>query len=447
MTKRRFALLCGCIGFALGYGLQFLGSPAPVTSLQTTPEHTLASAPKLGERIPLSPDSDKTNPSAKRKPAGASDSSNVRDLMTRYNAMSPQELEDEFRRISTLMDGGFDPAEMPKFLLLVSRLGELAPKSALDLLGQTGFQGMMLRPTLFRSWIARDPENAVAYYNENKDSLSTAPWMSYNGSDIPSTLAREWAQRDLNAALNWVNTLPVADQHNARTAIIADLAKSNINSALEQWNKLPESERSKASSKLAQTWALQDPTAAMAWINSLPEKDRFMPQISALQSMSLKDIDQTALYVNQLGSQNQKDDAIRQIGFNLASKNPQAAIDWISAVNNPKATESFIPAIASQLTFSNPTKAVSWIESLPSGSSRDQAVMSYAHNAPVSKSQQTLDMLGSITNVEQRNGVINHTVSQWMRSEPDKAKAWLQSSNLVTPEQRDALLKQVNMKK
>ena len=89
---------------------------------------------------------------------------------------------------------------------------------------------------------------------------------------------------------------------------------------------------------------------------------------------------------------------------------------------------------------SNRDRALEWATSLQEGPARDAALAGGVR--VIAQSEQPLLTLPWITNIgskDKRAGAYEELASWWLRSDPAKARAWLETATIPAPKKADLL--------
>ena len=214
------------------------------------------------------------------------------------------------------------------------------------------------------------------------------------------TLA-EWAERDPGSALAWIKehsepgvAAAAAEVH---ATLLADIARDEPATALAEWRALSDP-RSRAAALLPimHAWGESDPAAALAWYGEQKAagEDEAAPA-AATEIFSLSG----HIYA-------------------WAKKDPEAALRWAEKLHATGKPSANTP---------------DWMRLTPFfalGGNDNEA-------APRGD---TADLYTKIRNPELRVEVLTKFVRNWLTTDPDSAKAWLERSSALTPAQAAALL-------
>lgn len=289
--------------------------------------------------------------------------------------------------------------------------------------------------TIVHSVSPWDCPDLVKYFKENADQEMSPGWRD----SFLSALIGRWAEIDAPAAAKVLDNFPVE-------------ARRLMGSAAKQ---------------IAFNWATLDPSSAVAWATQQQQlrvegADTFLtsavegwcegdidagseyiashsdqPNVSnglAVAMMLLFDQspDKAASWVGSISSPEAKAEATRQLAVRWADKDPLAAARWFSDLADTDQSMSVggLAATWAELDFKGVSK---WIGGLQ-GDIRDMAIQAAIGNARNASPAESLGLASSMESGEQRTGVIESIVVRWANSEPQAARAWIQSSSLSNEE-------------
>lgn len=211
---------------------------------------------------------------------------------------------------------------------IAKRLGLYAPEKALAVVqeyndkgdGDARLHGNALLHNVMSAWFQRDPSSAYGHALAQKDAalllncLSPDPFapivdyevdyaalrqafpeLKSSNPDVRQVLASRIAEnlagQDVNAARQWVATLPPADQAKANTAIAKQWI-ANDPVAASEWLGTWPAGKAKASAVTSLIDKIQkdDPERALTWAtNCLQGNDRYNALASIMRSLVTKD--------------------------------------------------------------------------------------------------------------------------------------------------------------
>ena len=131
-------------------------------------------------------------------------SSRITTLAQYYQSLSPQQLEDEAKKMEEFPNTERAIAST----LLFNRWGEVDAYSALDYANGMGWRGIGYRRQVMQGWATADPASAGKYMVENPLELAVgSKGDGVHSHSVQSLIGEEWAKQDPNGAIAWANSL------------------------------------------------------------------------------------------------------------------------------------------------------------------------------------------------------------------------------------------------
>jgi hypothetical protein len=199
---------------------------------------------------------------------------------------------------------------------VAERLGLYAPEKALTVVQEYDDKGNRdrLLASVMASWSERDPSSAYSYAMAQKDAALLLPCLknplfvvdyaalrqafpelkSSNPEARPilgDRIAKDLAEKDINAARQWAATLPPADQAEANTAIVKTWIENDPVAASEWLATWPTGKaKESAADHLIGKIYLDDPERALTWAtNCLQGSARYSALAEIMVSFAAKD--------------------------------------------------------------------------------------------------------------------------------------------------------------
>lgn len=400
----------------------------------------------------------------------------VKDLLNHYRALSPQELEEEFKQF--LRTPRYVEGETLKLseTMILSRMGEVMPKRALEMLLEYGIDESTAyyRQVVFAGWASRDPRSAATFYEENRDALAPNIDSLPHGSEsapesLPATIGREWFHRNEKEALAWMETLRPSERADMRLALIEDLAKLDRERALEQWARLPLADRAKAEPGILCEWIAEDPHAVQAWMDAhdvpLSRREK------AYATLAINDPETAVAFFGQSMSSMEESDSKTRVSImdSLTDAAPLFASQLIATFGSEpfekqKRAETGEEGeeeedvrdpfdsgyseghdrktkVFAALSAQYPDKALEQIQSMPSGEERNKYLYALIGKSPIdymAKNLQLLDMLEGVSS-EERHDMRNALLRRWYDFDHEEARPLIESLPL-SEEEREFIL-------
>jgi uncharacterized membrane protein len=281
--------------------------------------------------------------------------------------------------------------------------------------------------TIFDKWIDDDPMAAAAAASKLPAKLQIRDMAMH-------LIGKRWAERDLDRALAWVESL----QFN-----MSSTAGHQVN----------------ALTGVLETWLTKNPNAAIDWMNNFPDDSA---KVGLLQTMAFNlaarnPADAVALAMA-IPPGSARDQALSYPIYSWIRNEPNAAADWALHHDDENARRVALQNVASDWIRDDPATARAWIHSLPGGATKDTMLLDAAtviangisygdrYDGPLigsmsSKAIQTAaEALMEIGDATQRTTACLTLAGKWLSIDPEAARTWI-SSLPVTPQEKEELLK------
>lgn len=419
-----FAMLF--VGLLLGYGLNFgLSANGRVSELSAKDKSS--SIPRFDHKTVFPQTAEMSVDKAKEVSLSKKDS-----YFLQLSKMNVEEIHAEVGRI--LKKANYfrrSPLDELALFFLYSRLGEKAPRQALAKIKNTE-EYVFYNRYIMNSWAQRNPEAAMNYCLENKDTEQVG--------DYATVIARISPEK----AVDWIKALPQERKKEAVHGFVSGAFKSypeKIGEIIQQTKELV-SVDSYLTASIAGQWVKVDNKAAIAWIDTLPEEQQIKARASAVNALPLEDATRALATLEGKA----KEMAISQIANSLAYDHPVQAMEWLiphldADVDN---MENIIDK-ANFITghFNNPDLQA-YIAKMPSGEKKDifmeKMVNTLAYstdNLMETDMNQVISFASQISNPEKRTSSTEATLRMWSHRAPDKARQWIEKSDLSQEKKKE----------
>lgn len=273
-------------------------------------------------------------------------------------------------------------------------------------------------------------------------------------NNILLSLIGSWKDRDPKATLAWLDSINGDRRSELIDRVSSQWGFSDPKTSLEFKLRLPEgSQRTDAIVEALANWAKTTPDDALAWLSQHPGQD-YAKAGEAVQgvivgNLAKTDLPRALVQWRDLPDGAAKSAALNTIAEHWSRADPAAAARWFAdqPAANPaeSATKTNCMAKAVQeWSAKDPESALRWIETLPDQKQRWQVQNSffnynrYDRDAPDPVARASL--LATVQDKDMRSSMLQQHLSQWMRSDYQSARAWLENSDALTPETTARLL-------
>jgi hypothetical protein len=270
-----------------------------------------------------------------------------------------------------------------------------------------------------------DTQEAIEFVNSQ-----TEPKLR---NQLANTLARRWASRDSQAALDWLARLPDGPfREQAWDGVNRELMDKDpavlANFAL---NSFPAgAKRAAALKDLANRWMdMEEDDQPMAWASQLaagPDRNAFLSGLC--QSLQMKDDQDAARLALSMSPGEDRTAVLTDVAKNAASRGETELAITLST-NIPEGSErnTIILCIASGLENADPSVALDWLQSLPDDDTRSQCAAIYGMKEAASQPEVAAQCVCLIPKEANRQSLIQKIYQSWVAKDPEAAQAWLDS--------------------
>jgi hypothetical protein len=304
-------------------------------------------------------------------------------------------------------------------------------------------------------WATQDLPDMMAY-------AETLP-AGTTKDELVQTAAQQLACQNPEEGLRWVRSQLTGSALNSTLQSMASqLTGENPAQAAAFVASMPAgAERDKLINRTASSLASRDPVAAIAWADKLPESRTLEQAWQAIAQHWAKDDFQAAAdYVLKLPAGVRQSALVKQVATAWSQNDPQAALRWAQALpagecqtlavvavvsswseEEPEAAAAWvlkcpedglrglsISGVVSCWTRTDPAAACEWLKTLPEGKTRDQGVKAFMLNS--FNYPDAVAAVNLISDANQRNLCIENLARQWLRSDPEAARKWLDTLDL-----------------
>lgn len=304
-------------------------------------------------------------------------------------------------------------------------------------------------------WFSNFGDNSPAWRRTVADALATNPSVKNRPAALRDLLF-QWGSSQPDEALAWLKSLPDPD---LRVTLLERASRSyytnNPEKSLPLLLAMPDGDnRTSAIADRLGAWAKINPDAALAWLKDHAAEPGVAAASQTVQGALIGEIardDPQAAIASwqELSDPKAKDAARRAIMKAWGEKDPASALKW--AESQREANSRTYYGADQELVYrwarTDPEAALRWVEEmatrLPQGMNHIandylQAIGgTWNEKAPRAV---TADLYSKIKDPKLRVDAISNHVREWLTKDPEGARAWVEASPVLTPEQRANLL-------
>ena len=322
-----------------------------------------------------------------------------------------------------------------KFLahLLLTRWAQEDPDAAFaSLEGRGAKQGAGDALSILSSLASTDPSSAAAWLSNPANSMARQPYLA---EMLARSIGEQWGLQDPDAAMKWAASLPDQQRAGAYSGIIGNLAATDPQQAASLAMELDPADRGPLIGEIAASWAQRSPTLAVEWASSLQGTDRNEALPSALGGWARTEPDAAAAFVDQL-PEAERSDHVSQVARIWSDQAPADAAGWLGIQPESSGRADAMGHVMWDWTNADPEAAANWLGNLESGPSYDNGVAGLAKAAThvYQDGESGTSWAATIENEQLRGTMLNHSLGQWMRQDPDAAQSWATNNNIPLPQ-------------
>lgn len=364
----------------------------------------------------------------------SSQSDRILNLVAYYQSLGPDEFLEEAEKVGRL-------PMSERFLagyLLYARWGEVAPMEAIDHSRTLGFASRFVQPTILSSWAIQDPVRAAEYYSENQRDFVGG---RRRGGDAGANIAKEWARQDPDAALAWAQGLSGNARTSAESAVFGELAVDDPAKAAAQLDASPDLEgREAAARRIAGQWGATDFAAAKQWASSMTGEARDRALSEAVEGLATVDSLAAADEALALPEGRWRNEALESVAEEMSRENGAGAIAWLEQNGGDELLRDSMREVMPNWVAQDETAALAWVQSREEGGVRDRAAASYVFANQNADGREVIEIAQSIGDERSRNRSTRFAAEQWLATDPDGARSYIESAEGIDDNLRERLL-------
>ena len=293
---------------------------------------------------------------------------------------------------------------------------------------------------LLSIWAQKAPGEAAAFLQNSSVK---------NHDNHHSTLARVWATKDPDAALQWAQNLEEPGSRQAATnQVYQQIASSDPDRAI---SLLPgindESNHNSLLGSIASNLAVQNFDRSKEWISTLPQEQRFQAASSMLSSISRSQPNDAAVLLDQLSAEASGDSDLlgkvngyaNDIANSWGQHDPESAARWAQQITDEDTQFKAVSGVARSWVNNDAEGAADWINELPPGKSRDEATGILVNHVEGIDPESAFEWAQTITDDDGRYQSLNGVFNEWHQQNPEAAMEAIDAAN-ITANQREHFL-------
>jgi len=357
-------------------------------------------------------------------------------LMSHINGINTRDIEAALEEIRANMTNQFDPEAMFAMHMLMMRWGEEDSDAAFESLKKLDMMSRAFGSLSVLAAVASDDPNAAAAWLTDKNNTMAA--FGPASEFMATTVSKEWAKTDVNAALEWAKTLPKGKRVGAYNGVIGSLASEDPQRASAMAMDLePGKDRRNLVGNIAESWGKRSPTEALEWVNTMEEGDERVTAMSkTLGGWAQAEPTEAAAYLDQM-EEAERADHVGAVAGPWSRQDPAGAAAWLDDQPEGDSKNDGMRQVMWMWTSTDPVAASTWLADQPEGPSRDSGIVSLASTTYNEDPAGAVAWSASISDENMRQEQVGRNMGRWVRDEPEAANEWIQGDGqqLLTPEE------------
>jgi len=255
--------------------------------------------------------------------------------------------------------------------------------------------------------------------------------------DLEATMTG-WAAANPDSAKKMLANLPedLEGQRNGLTAsLVAGIAQKDPVAATQLVLKLAADGNERANELMQsvanQTLRTSGPEAAALWSESLPDgpiKGAAMSRIA--EAYARTNPQAAAAWAQRFADKDYASRTIEQVGGRWAQSDPLAAVSWLENLPSGQGQFAGLRNAFSDWEDRDPAAAGEYLLAMPQSPKRDSAISGFATGYAWQNPQLALTWAQEINDPDLRQNSLARAGEAYFRTDPDAARAWLETSGL-----------------
>ena len=289
-------------------------------------------------------------------------------------------------------------------MVLFCRWAERDFQSALECAAKINVDSFLFTSEIFSQLIARDPGKALMYYENNSTLLG------YNALYISGKIARNWAIRAPDEALDWC--FSIKDDMIGESLVLISFMRGLGFEDMRTRSYIDKIYAGKGfvPSQIITEWAADDPDAVVEWGKCIKEKNPYYTE-SVLAGVTRNDANKGKKMWSEL-SEDERSRFSDIIVDNMGDHHE--ALSWVVEVNPLSQIDEFSLSRVRNWAWESPDDAESWIRGLPSSGAKDIAIEFFVENVPRSQTYETvMQLVNSVTFRKKKEELLKIVHQKW----------------------------------
>ncbi|CAA6689757.1 MULTISPECIES: hypothetical protein [unclassified Lentimonas] len=322
------------------------------------------------------------------------------------------------------------------------KLAQKSPDGALDWISRNamnaGERQYFLRAA-YTGMALSDPAGTVARVEQIPASAQR--------DQLLSLTLNEWAKQDIHAAFDWLETTELNPQFtHIYNEVMGQYIEQDLEQAAALVSQMLSGDNKLSfASQVATQLAEKDVNQALEWLQTIDGNERKYALLGVMDRWASGAEGAEALnYLLQNSGEPNHQELFSMVAMKLARKDPETLTDEF---NNMNESEQMITAqqLAAAYSINDPEVGIEWIQSLAAGSVRDEALKSTLASYKYSNVSQAFDLSETISNPALRTRQMREVLATWIPVNQEAAIQALDASSSLTADEKQAMLNQVTV--
>lgn len=274
----------------------------------------------------------------------------------------------------------------------------------------------------------QDPTLAMRYYEKVPPGNAR--------TQIAMQLAAQLAQTEPAAAVAWLSEIPDRNARlNGFNQIGEQLAQQNVELAVELVDQVPAENRAQWIASIGNAYAQENVEAAIRWMR----KNESTAGYSHLQqqfvwNLASQDPDAALEFASGISDEKQRDMVLQNGVGAVAQQSPDDAVKWIDSIRDDEMQRGAVGQLASTWVQIDPEAARKWVLSLGSSTMRDAGLSQLVAAGPVEEIEA---LLGQIQSPDAKMNAVFQTALRLAQEDPQAARTLLRRHPLDPQRQQN----------
>ena len=291
---------------------------------------------------------------------------------------------------------------------------------------------------LLYAWAEKDGAAALEYLDELN--------LGREGYSLYGSALSAWGANDPGAATAWAMAKHEGKEGNDNwymVGVIGGVVQSDPVHAAELAQGIGFGRaRGQALETVVEEMTRQGGDVARNWVESLGNEDeRFRAGAARMVAGELAREDPQAAADWVMGLEMaDKEQAVATVASEWVRRAPDEAAAWVAGIEDPQLRSQGIESVVESWTSRDVNAVGTWLGQLPASPEMDGPVRTYAMMVRERDPGGAIIWANTITNEEVRGEVVGRIGGEWLRSNPDEARVFLQQQESLP----SALLERMN---